>query len=212
MLNLHRRLIGITVLLMLGTSSLSATYSFAESSDTQENTLLENQEMEDCKRSGLRTILTEKIVDGKLEIQQYAIPNLVTKEEIRKIMQIDNKTLNWTLVCNTYNSGIVLFDGKASNVRDNFWRDSLEIGKIVPVEWKELKGETMVTQKETVQDYNYQIIFTANTDEFQENEFMMTLNLEFDPKFQYFEDCSMIEEFKSHNESIIHNYLKKTAI
>ena len=176
MLNLHRRLIGITVLLMLGTSSLSATYSFAESSDTQENTLLENQEMEDCKRSGLRTILTEKIVDGKLEIQQYAIPNLVTKEEIRKIMQIDNKTLNWTLVCNTYNSGIVLFDGKASNVRDNFWRDSLEIGKIVPVEWKELKGETMVTQKETVQDYNYQIIFTANTDEFQENEFMMTLN------------------------------------
>ena len=88
----------------------------------------------------------------------------------------------------------------------------MEIGKIVPVEWKELKGETMVTQKETVQDYNYQIIFTANTDEFQENEFMMTLNLEFDPKFQYFEDCSMIEEFKSHNESIIHNYLKKTAI
>ena len=212
MLNLHRRSIGVVVLLMLATSSLSATYSFAESSNTHENTLLENQEMENCKRGGLGIILTEKIVDGKLEIQQYAIPNLVTKEEIRKIMQVENKTLNWTLVCNTYNSGIVLFDGKASNVRDNFWRDSLEIGKIVPVEWKELKGETMVTQKETVQDYNYQIIFTANTDEFQENEFMMTLNLEFDPKFQYFEDCSMIEEFKSHNESIIHNYLKKTAI
>ena len=38
MLNLHRRLIGIMVLLMLATSSLSATYSFAEPSNTQENT------------------------------------------------------------------------------------------------------------------------------------------------------------------------------
>ena len=212
MLNLRKRPIGIMVLLMLATSSLSATYSFAEPSNTQESTSIENQKMDNCKKGGLRTILTEKIVDGKLEIQQYTIPNLVTKEEIRKIMQIDNKTLNWTLVCNTYNSGIVLFDGKASNVRDNFWRDSLEIGKIVPVEWKELKGETMVTQKETVQDYNYQIIFTTNTDEIQEIEFFMTLNLEFDPKFQSYEDCALVEVFESYNESTIHNYLKEITI
>ena len=36
--------------------------------------------MENCKKSGLRTILTEKIVDGKLEIQQYSLPNVVTKK------------------------------------------------------------------------------------------------------------------------------------
>ena len=212
MLNLHRRSIGVVVLLMLATSSLSATYSFAESSNTHENTLLENQEMENCKRGGLGIILTEKIVDGKLEIQQYAIPNLVTKEEIRKIMQVENKTLNWTLVCNTYNSGIVLFDGKTSNLRDNFWRSSSEIGKIAPVEQKELKGDTKATQKEIAQDYNYQIKFTANTDEIQENEFFMTLNLEFDPKFQSSENCTLVKVFESYNESTIHNYLKQITI
>ena len=121
MLNLHKRSMGIAVLLMLATSSLSATYSFAEPNNTQENTSLENQEMKNCKKGGLRTILTEKIVDGKLEIQQHTIPNLVTKEEVRKTMQIENQVLNWTLVCNTYNSGIVLFDGKTSKIKDNFF-------------------------------------------------------------------------------------------
>ena len=212
MLNLHRRLIGITVLLMLATSSLSATYSFAEPSNAQENTSLESQEMENCKKTGLRTILTEKIVDGKLEIQQYTIPNLVTKEEVRKTMQIENKTLNWTLICNTYNSGIVLFDGKTSKLKDNFLRDTSEIGKQIPAEGKEENNGISIIQKEIVHDYNYQIIFTANTDEFQENEFFMTLSLEFDPYFQDFENCGINEGFKSYNESIIHDYLKEKTI
>lgn len=212
MLNLHRKLIGIMALLMLATSSLSATYSFAEPSNTQENTSLESQEMENCKKTGLSAILTEKIVDGKLEIQHYAIPNLITKEEVRKTMQIENKTLNWTIVCNTYNSGIVLFDGKTSKLKDNFWRDTSEIGKYAPAEWREEKDDISIIQKEIIHDYNYQIIFTANTDEFQENEFFVTLSLEFDPYFQDFENCSINEGFKSHNESIIHDYLKEKTI
>ena len=212
MLNLHRRPIGIMVLLMLATSSLSATYSFAEPSNTQESTSIEAQEIDNCKKSGLRTILTEKIVDGKLEIQQYALPNLVTKEEVRKTMQIENQTLNWTYVCNTYNSGIVLFDGKASKLKDNFWRDSSEITKYEPAEWKEQKNDVLITQKETVQDYNYQIIFSANTDEVQENELFMTLSLELSPEFQNYENCVMIEGFKPHNEPLIHSYLEEKTI
>ena len=212
MLNLHRRSIGIVVLLMLATSSLSATYSYAESNNTQENTSLGNQEVENCKKGGLRTILTEKIVDGKLEVQQYAIPNLVTKEEVRKTMQIENQTLNWTLVCNTYNSGIVLFDGKTSKIKDNFWIDSSDIRKFVSVEWTEQKDDVPVTQKEIGQDYNYQIIFTADTDEFQENEFFITLNLEFSPKFQNYENCIMIEGFESYNKSIANNHLREITI
>ena len=203
---------GIVVLLMLATSSLSATYSFAEPNNTQENTSLENQEMKNCKKGGLRTILTEKIVDGKLEIQQHTIPNLVTKEEVRKTMQIENQVLNWTLVCNTYNSGIVLFDGKTSKIKDNFWRDSSYIGKFVSAEWKEQKDDISINQKEIVQDYNYQIIFTGNTDEFQENEFFITLSLEIRPNFQDYENCTMIEGFESYNKSTIHNQLRETTI
>ena len=200
------------VLLMLATSSLSATYSFAEPSNTQESISIDTHKMDNCKKSGLRTILTEKIVDGKLEIQEYAIPNLVTKEEVRRAMQIENQTLNWTYICNTYNSGIVLFDGKASKLKDNFWRDSSEIAKYVPAEWKEQKDDVPIIQKETVQDYNYQIIFSANTDEVQENELFMTLSLELSPEFQNYENCVMIEGFKPHNEPLIHNYLEEKRI
>ena len=197
---------------MLATSSLSATYSFGEPSNAQESTSIENREMENCKKSGLRTILTEKIVDGKLEIQHYTLPNIVTKEEVRRTMVIDNQTLNWTYVCNTYNSGIVLFDGKASKLRDNFWRESSEIAKYVPVEWKEKKNDVQIAQKEVVQDYNYQIIFSVNTDEVQENELFMTLSLELIPEFQNYENCVMIEGFESYNESAIHNYFGEKTI
>ena len=200
------------VLLMLATSSLSATYSFGEPSNAQESTSIENQEMENCKKSGLGTILTEKIVDGKLEIQHYTLPNIVTKEEVRRTMVIDNQTLNWTYVCNTYNSGIVLFDGKASKLRDNFWRESSEIAKYMPVEWKEQKNDVQIAQKEVVQDYNYQIIFSVNTDEVQENELFMTLSLELIPEFQNYENCVMIEGFESYNESAIHNYFGEKTI
>ena len=199
------------VLLMLATSSLSATYSFAEPSNIQENMTIENQKIENCKKSGLRAILTEKIVDGKLEVQQYVLPNIVTKEDVRRTMQIESQTSNWTYVCNSYNSGIVLFDGEALKLKENFWRDSSEIAKYVPAEWKE-KNEVSTTQKEVAQNYSYQIIFSGNTDEFQENELFMTLSLELSPELQNYEYCTMIEGFESYNESIIQNNLEEKTV
>ena len=211
MQKLDRRSIGIMVLLMLATSSLSASYSFAEPNNTQENTTIDGKKIENCKKNGLETILTEKIVDGKLEIQQYAFPNTANKEEVRKTMQLQNQTLNWTHSCNTYNSGIVLFDGKASKSSDNFWRVSSEIAKNGFDEWEE-NGNYSISQKEIIQDYDYQIIFSGNTDKVKENELFIVLNLELSTKLQYYENYVMMEGFDSYYVSMTHNNLEEKTI
>ncbi len=63
------RIIGaLAILLMLGASPLSVTYAFAENEGKQ----IENRE--------LKAILTEKMVDGKLEVYQYVLPEEISEE------------------------------------------------------------------------------------------------------------------------------------
>ena len=210
MLKINRRLVGMTVLFMLATSSLSATYSFAEPNHIQEDSSAETKMEENCKKSGLGTILTEKIVDGKLEVQQYAFPNTISKEDLRRTMQLDNQTSNWTYVCNAYNSGIVLFDGKASKLGDNFWRNSSEFTNYELTEWE--SNNSTISEKRTVQGYSYKIIFSGNTEEIQENELFMTLSLELNSEYKNNDNCIMIEEFESDIESNNHNNLAEKPV
>ena len=49
----------IVILLMLAASPLSVTYAFGQN---------------DSNTDELRAILTEKVVDGKLKVNQYALP------------------------------------------------------------------------------------------------------------------------------------------
>ena len=212
MLKTHRRSVGMIVLLMLATSSLSATYSFAEPNHAQEGSSTETKKKEKCKKSGFGTILTEKIVDGKLEVQQYAFSNIITKEDLRRTMQLDNQASNWAYVCNAYNSGIVLFDGKASKLGDDFWRNSSELTNYELPEWKEDKDTGLSPQKHIVQGFSYQIIFSGNTGEIQENELFMTLSFELSPELKNDDNCVIIEGFQSDSESINHNKLVGKSI
>lgn len=99
---------------MLAASPLSVTYSFAEN----EGQLEENRE--------LRTILTEKIIDGKLKVQHYAIPDEVTEADLQRMLSFDGQ-ISWAFVnYKAYNTGIVLFDGKASKVGENLWEISID--------------------------------------------------------------------------------------
>ena len=67
-------------------------------------------------------ILTEKIIDGKLEVQYYMLPDDVSKENIQKA-SFDSEISNWVYVnYNVYHSGIIIFDGKASKIEENLWR------------------------------------------------------------------------------------------
>lgn len=94
---------------MLGVSPLSITYSFAEIGDNEEG----NKE--------LGAILTEEIVDGKLIVSHYALTNELSEEDYKRKLSFDSQT-SWAYVnYDVYNSGIVLFDGKASKIGDNLW-------------------------------------------------------------------------------------------
>ena len=195
----YKKSLGMIVLLMLATSSLSANYSFAESNHSQELST-PTEKIENCQKNGLRTILTEKIVDGKLEVQQYALPDIITEEDLQRVIQLDSQTSNWAYLCNAYNSGIVLFDGKASKLGDSFWKISSEFLNSELSEWKVEDDNHLISQKQSVQDYYFEIIFSVNTGEIQENELFMPLNLELKPHVQQIENCILTEGFD--NESI----------
>lgn len=100
----------IAVLLMLGTSPLSVSYSFA---DFEEN----NSEHLENKR--LEVILTEKIVNGKLQIQQYSLPDGFSDDDMDRIISFEESS-NWAYVnYKALHSGIVLYDGKASKIGED---------------------------------------------------------------------------------------------
>ena len=112
----QNRTIGvITVLLMLAASPISVNYAFADTKNQDKNTL--------DQKEGLGVILTEKIVDGKLQMQRYVLPDDSTKEDLRRMLSSD--TSGWAYVnSNPYNAGIILFDGKATKVGKDLWEIS----------------------------------------------------------------------------------------
>ena len=104
----------LVILLMLCASSLSVNYSFAESEEDQE----ENR--------ALRAILTEKVVNGKLEVRQYVLPEGISEVDLKRTLSFEGQ-MSWAYVnFKAYQSGIVLFDGKASKMGENLWEISIQ--------------------------------------------------------------------------------------
>ena len=109
------RIIGaLSILLMLGASPLSVNYAFAENEGNQ----VQNRE--------LRAILTEKVVDGKLQVHHYTLPEDISDEDLKRMLSFDGQ-MSWGYVnYKAYQSGIVIFDGKASKIGENLWEISIE--------------------------------------------------------------------------------------
>ena len=86
----QNRTIGvIAVLLMLGASPISVTYSFADNTGVYEP-------KGSSKKDGLEVILTEKVVDGELEVQRYALPSDTSKEDMQRMLSIE--TSGWAIM------------------------------------------------------------------------------------------------------------------
>jgi len=123
---------GILVLLMLGVSPLSITYSFGEDyHDKKEKDAQKDEKF--FKKGRLSLILTEKIVDGRLEVQHYTLPEELSKEDQQRILSLGDETLGWAYVnYKAFHAGIVLFDGKATKIGENMWKiSSNDMVKIV---------------------------------------------------------------------------------
>ena len=89
---------------MLVASPLSVTYAFGENDSNPEE---------------LRVILTEKLVDGKLKINHYALPDGLSEADLQRTLSMDDQ-VSWACVnYKSYNAGIVLFDEKTSKLGEN---------------------------------------------------------------------------------------------
>jgi len=118
----QKRSIGvIAILLMLGASPLSVTYSFADLGNYQEG----KKEQKSIQKERLGAILTEKMVDGKLKVQHYELPDDISEGDMQRMLSSDGETSSWAFVnTKAYHSGIILFDGKASKIGENLWKVS----------------------------------------------------------------------------------------
>ncbi|MEE9563314.1 MAG: hypothetical protein V3V69_00085, partial [Nitrosopumilaceae archaeon] len=68
----------VAILVMLSTAQLGVTYSNAESG--------ENLELMETQKERLGVILTEKVVNGKLEVRQFALPEDTTEKDMNRIL------------------------------------------------------------------------------------------------------------------------------
>lgn len=104
-----KQIFGIFILYILGASPLAITYSYAE------------MDMGDLKRDSIqeenwKIIITEKVVNGKLQVKQYTFPKNTSTLDIQRILSLEGEN-DWVYASHgTYQYGIVLFDGKSSNV------------------------------------------------------------------------------------------------
>lgn len=178
----QNRTIGvIAILLMLGASPISVSYSFAEDSGAYEP-------KGSSKKEGSGVILTEKMVDGKLKVQRYALPDNTSKKDMQRILSTD--TSGWAIMnYKAYNAGITLFDGKAIKVGQGMWEISTK--GVLSLEEKEfdleLSGKSNgshVSMHGTAsnEDLSYKVIFSGKFTENNENIFEVIFNSGLNPE------------------------------
>ena len=111
----------IGIIFMLAASPLTVTYVDADlaNENVEESIKFSTDKVKSKqeKKQVLKTILTEKAVDGKLLVRHFEVPEDASPDEIRKILLSYGETRGWAYVKNkSYNAGIVLFDGKVIKV------------------------------------------------------------------------------------------------
>ncbi len=163
----QNRTIGvIAVLLMLGASPITVIYSFADNTGVYEP-------KGSSKNEELGVILTEKMVDGELKVQRYALPSDTTKEDMQRMLS--TKVSGWAIMNNkAYNAGITLFDGKATKVGQDLWE--ISTNGVLSLEDREfdleLSGKSNGSHVElhgtaSDEDLSYKVVFSGK---FSENK------------------------------------------
>lgn len=152
---------------MLATAPLSMSYSFADDSLESEQKMTESTKSN--QKEELRAILTEKIVDGKLQVKRFALPENLSENDMNRMISFKGETSGWAYVKQkAYQSGIILFDGKASKVGKNLWeistRGTLQIqDKIFDLDLKGKSNGSRVVMHGTAQEGEliYKVIFSG---------------------------------------------------
>jgi len=124
MIKFHNRtVIGIIILFMLGASPLSVIYSFGEDYQIENGKDAQNIG-KNLKKGRLSIILTEKVVNERLEVQHHVVPKVLSEDK-QRMLPLEDEILGWAYVnYKAYHAGITLFDGKTTKVWKNnkSWR------------------------------------------------------------------------------------------
>ena len=158
---------------MLGISPMTVTYSFSEEDDTE----FQKSDNLDKKVSKWEMIiLTEKVVDGKLELSRYAVPYDISHEELEGKLLAEGKT-SWTYVSHKgYQAGIVLFNGKASKIDDDLWKITSD--EVLTPVIDELQPEFGMSLNKSGQknELGYKIIFSGKmVESYIDSNFLISL-------------------------------------
>ena len=111
----------LAVIFMLAASPLAVTFAQAEVTDSDtDNEVSKSVKM--TRNDKVKAVLAEKIIDGKLQVRQFDVAADASPDEIRKALMFEGKTTGWAYVSGkAYNSGIILFDGKAIKIGERSW-------------------------------------------------------------------------------------------
>ena len=202
---------GIMLLLMLGVSPISVTYSFADMSKNNQEEMQENQlHLENnAQNERINGILTEKIVNGKLEIHHYSLPDRILIEDMKRILLSDEQTSSWTYVThNPYKSGIILFDGKVSKEESKFWTiisnnpaKFQENSSISKLNTNSNDMNKVLDETPLEENFSYKVIFSGNNaNMIEENEYAISL-MKLGGQIHY--EANEILQFSDKNESYL---------
>ncbi len=160
----------IGVIFMLITSPLAVTYAQADTFDYEESINSSDKEISksEIRKEKVKAILAERIIDGKLKVRQFDVPEGAASDEIRKILMFDGKTYGWAYIQGKpYNSGIVLFDGKAIKIGERSWEQStkgeIEVGgRNLDLTGKAYGSRVILHETASNEDLKYRIVLSGN--------------------------------------------------
>ncbi|MFB5597563.1 MAG: hypothetical protein ACE5RJ_00890 [Nitrosopumilaceae archaeon] len=163
----------IGIIFMLAASPLAVTYVQADVAVDSDSS-----ESKSSVKESVRAILAERIVDGKLLVRHFEVSEDASSNEVRQTLMFDGETHGWAYVNGkAYNSGIVLFNGKAIKVSDHSWKLSaqgtIEVGgRNLDLD---LSGRThahnvIMHGTATNEELQYRIILSGNIAQFKEDD------------------------------------------
>ena len=158
------------IIFMLAASPLTISQVQAENTDDSGmDSIKEIPKSAIAKKEKVRIILTERVIDGNLQVRYFEVPENFTDEQIRKALSFEGETLGWAFVnAKAYNAGIVLFNGKAIKVGENAWRmtsqGTIELeGRNLNLELSgKIRGQNVVLHGTASNDeLTYKVIFSG---------------------------------------------------
>ena len=160
----------VAILLMLSTAPIGVSYSYAESEENLEFEEIQYDSLlpENSHLDGTKTILTEKVVNGKLEVMEFVLPKDTTEEDMKRILSLEG-TSGWSYInSQQYRSGIVLFDGNASRSGDRYWKISVNgtlnlfKGELdLKLDGKSNNSITEISENPSNENMDYRVIFSG---------------------------------------------------